>query len=92
MNCTTSPTGKASTGVFQSPEIVIQEAGSGLEVVIISNEPGCQLLFKEIVRVLQEEGAEIVTANLSIIGDIAFHSIHCEVRYFYSMYKESTYT
>lgn len=64
---------------FLSPEIVIHQVGSALEVALVTNESCCQLIFSEIVRVLQEEGAEILNASLSVIGDVAFHTIHSEV-------------
>ncbi|KAK4797675.1 hypothetical protein SAY86_030001 [Trapa natans] len=71
--------GKTPTRAFVKPEIMIQEVGSALEVVIISSKTSCQLIFREAIRVLQEEGADIVSANFSIVGDIAFHSIHSQV-------------
>lgn len=63
-----------------SPEIAIHQVGSALEVVFISDKPSSPIIFTEIIRVLQEGGAEVLNANLSIIGDTAFHSIHAEVR------------
>ncbi|KAK4755003.1 hypothetical protein SAY87_008760 [Trapa incisa] len=71
--------GKTPTRAFVKPEIMIQEVGSALKVVIISSKTSCQLIFREAIRVLQEEGADIVSANFSIVGDIAFHSIHSQV-------------
>jgi len=34
----------------------------------------------EVVTVLEEEGAEIINANLSVVGRKIFHTIHCRVR------------
>lgn len=80
LNTASCPLGKTSAGASLLPEIMTQEMGSALEVVIISSKLGCQLTFNEVVRVLHEEGAEIVGANFSVMGDIAFHCIHSEVR------------
>jgi hypothetical protein len=54
--------------------------GSSLDVVLIS---GVERPFKlhEVVTVLEEEGAEIVNANLSVADRKVFHTIHCRVRF-----------
>lgn len=54
--------------------------GSSLEVVLISS---VRRPFKlhQVVTVLEEEGAEIVNANLSVDGRRTFHTIHSRVRY-----------
>ncbi|OEL36827.1 hypothetical protein BAE44_0002154 [Dichanthelium oligosanthes] len=50
--------------------------GSSLDVVLISS---VERPFKlhEVVTVLEEEGAEIINANLSVAGRKIFHTIHC---------------
>ncbi|OWM77449.1 hypothetical protein CDL15_Pgr016846 [Punica granatum] len=77
---TASPVSRSSKTAILSPEIMIHELGSILDVILIMNNVGCnQLIFNKVVRVLQEEGAEILNANFSVIGDVVFHSIHAEV-------------
>lgn len=60
------------------PKIEVQDLSSGLRVVLISS-PVDRLLFYEAVRVLEEEGGEILNANFSVAGDRAFHTIHSMV-------------
>jgi len=60
-------------------EVVHYNDGSSLDVVLISS---VERPFKlhEVVTVLEEEGAEIINANLSVVGRKIFHTIHCRVR------------
>jgi len=60
-------------------EVVHHHDGSSLDVVLISS---VERPFKlhEVVTVLEEEGAEIINANLSVVGRKIFHTIHCRVR------------
>jgi len=57
-------------------EVVHYNDGSSLDVVLISS---VERPFKlhEVVTVLEEEGAEIINANLSVVGRKIFHTIHC---------------
>jgi len=57
-------------------EVVHHHDGSSLDVVLISS---VERPFKlhEVVTVLEEEGAEIINANLSVVGRKIFHTIHC---------------
>jgi hypothetical protein len=36
-------------------------------------------MFNEIIRVLHEEGAEIINASLSVVEDTVFQTIHSKV-------------
>ncbi|XP_065876853.1 transcription factor bHLH162 [Euphorbia lathyris] len=63
---------------LRSPVIKVHEIGSVLEVVLITGLDS-QMMFNEGVRVLHEEGAEIVNANFSVVDDTVFHSIHSMV-------------
>jgi len=60
-------------------EVVHYNDGSSLDVVLISS---VERPFKlhEVVTVLEEEGAEIINANLSVASRKIFHTIHCRVR------------
>ncbi|CAO2193284.1 unnamed protein product [Urochloa humidicola] len=86
----TSTAAAATSGGARSPEEAGEEAveapvveilhhqdGSSLAVVLISSE---ERPFKlhEVVTVLEEEGAEIINANLSVSGRRVFHNIHCQ--------------
>ncbi|XP_030543585.1 transcription factor bHLH162-like isoform X2 [Rhodamnia argentea] len=63
---------------FKSPEIGIRKTGSILEVVLITGLDG-QFMFNEAVRVIHEEGADIVNASFSDVGDAIFHTVHAKV-------------
>jgi FtsZ-binding cell division protein ZapB len=63
---------------FKSPKIEIQQFGLVLEVVLITCFDS-QFLFNETIRVLHEEGVDIVNASYKVNEDSVFHSIHCQV-------------
>ncbi|XP_039034567.1 transcription factor bHLH162-like [Hibiscus syriacus] len=56
----------------------IHEMGSSL-VIGLTTDREKQFVFKEMVRVLHEEGADIVNAGFSVVDDTAFHTIHFTV-------------
>lgn len=62
----------------KSPEIEIHEIGSNLEVIVTSGADN-QFIFYEVIRILHQEGAEILNANFSVVGNTIFHVIHAEV-------------
>ncbi|XP_011043394.1 PREDICTED: uncharacterized protein LOC105138874 [Populus euphratica] len=66
-----------TTGL-RSPQIEVRETGSTLEVVLITGLDS-QFMFNETIRVLHEEGAEIINANFSVVEDTVFHTIHSKV-------------
>ncbi|KAI3927300.1 hypothetical protein MKW98_008002 [Papaver atlanticum] len=62
------------------PIIEITIYGYALKVVVIASRVyNQQSLFYELIRVLQEERAEIVNANFSIIDSVGMHTIHSQV-------------
>ncbi|XP_050287014.1 transcription factor bHLH162 isoform X2 [Quercus robur] len=63
---------------FKPPQIEIHEVGSALEVVLITGLD-FQFMFNETIRVLHEEGAEIVNASFTVVEDTVFHTIHSKV-------------
>ena len=63
-----------------SPQIEIQQMGLALGVVLITGSD-CQFMFNETIRVLHEEGADIVSASYKVVEDVVFHTIHCRVSY-----------
>ncbi|XP_008791819.3 transcription factor bHLH162-like [Phoenix dactylifera] len=75
---TSRGTGSVERGGMRLPQIEVQDLGSGLRVVI-TNSPGDRRMFYEAVRVMEEEGGEILNANFLVVGDKAFHSIHSMV-------------
>ncbi|KXG39225.1 transcription factor bHLH168 isoform X1 [Sorghum bicolor] len=70
---------EAAAGVAAEPAAVVEvrhsHDGSSLEVVLISS---VRRPFKlhQVATVLEEEGAEIISANVSVDGRRMFHTIH----------------
>ncbi|KAG5233359.1 hypothetical protein OIU76_016001 [Salix suchowensis] len=61
------------------PQLKIQELGSALEIVLTSGADK-QFLFCEIIRILDEEGAEVVSANVHVLGDSIFQVLHAQMK------------
>ncbi|KAL5715470.1 hypothetical protein ACHQM5_017283 [Ranunculus cassubicifolius] len=70
--------GNPRTDRKRSPEIEIRCVGSALEVILIAAND-CQPMFYKIIRVLHQEGADIVNASFSVVNDSIIHTIHSEV-------------
>ncbi|KAF5473079.1 hypothetical protein F2P56_009722 [Juglans regia] len=78
-NAGTNGSGMTYSSVqLRSPQIEISEIGSALQVVLITGLD-FQFMFNETIRVLHEEGTEIVNANFTVVDDIVFHTIHAKV-------------
>lgn len=60
------------------PLIEIKELGSVLEVVLIS-ELEKPFIFHKVISVLEEEGAVVINASFSVVGDKIYHTIHTQV-------------
>lgn len=75
-----SSTGASSsnTGGLNLPNIDVRVMGSALEVVLITGL-NCQFMFSDIIRMLHEEGAEVVSASFSVLDHTVFHTIHSKV-------------
>uniref|UniRef100_A0A2N9EBG8 BHLH domain-containing protein n=1 Tax=Fagus sylvatica TaxID=28930 RepID=A0A2N9EBG8_FAGSY len=76
-----NPNASTNSGMmmgYKPPQIEIHEIGSALEVVLITGLD-CQFMFNETIRVLHEEGAEIVNASFTVVEDTVFHTIHSKV-------------
>lgn len=62
----------------KTPMVEVRELGSTLEVILVS---GLQKNFtmQEVINILEEEGAQVVSANYSTIGDKVYCTIHIQV-------------
>ncbi|KAK4427150.1 Transcription factor [Sesamum alatum] len=73
---------KTSTGIMggsKLPILEIRELGSNLEVVLISGL--CKnFMLHQVISILEQEGAEVVNANLSNIDGLIIHTIHAQVK------------
>nr|XP_028953501.1 transcription factor bHLH162-like isoform X3 [Malus domestica] len=68
-----------STRSAKAPHIKIHEKDSTLEVVLISGLENHQFMFYDIIRLLDEEHANVVHANFSTLGDSTFHIVRAEI-------------
>ncbi|KAL3716889.1 hypothetical protein ACJRO7_008465 [Eucalyptus globulus] len=64
---------------FVLPVLQLREYGLGLEVILISGRRKNFMLY-EVINILEEEGAEVVSASFSVVGDKIFHTLHAQVR------------
>ena len=62
------------------PVMDLRDMGSSLEVMLISGLNKNFMLY-EVISVLEEEGAEVVSASVSTVGDKVFHSLHAQVNF-----------
>ncbi|KAI7748002.1 hypothetical protein M8C21_017398, partial [Ambrosia artemisiifolia] len=65
-------------GQQRTPQIDVREIGSSLEAILITGVD-FQFLFSETIRVIHEEGFDVVNANFSIINDMVVHTIHAQI-------------
>ncbi|KAK9104499.1 hypothetical protein Scep_021343 [Stephania cephalantha] len=66
------------TSLTRMPILELRDLGSSLEVVLITGL-NKNFMFYQIIAVLEEEGAEVVNASFSIVGDKVMHTIHSQV-------------
>ncbi|MCD7451229.1 hypothetical protein HAX54_010245 [Datura stramonium] len=62
-----------------TPMVEVRELGSTIEVILIC---GLQNNFtlQDVIKILEEEGAQVVSANYSTIGDKVVFTIHAQVK------------
>ncbi|KAK6919071.1 Myc-type, basic helix-loop-helix (bHLH) domain [Dillenia turbinata] len=60
------------------PRIEIKGNGPALEVALITGLDN-QFIFYEIIRMLHQENADVVSANFSVVGNVIFHVVHAEM-------------
>ncbi|KAK4421220.1 hypothetical protein Salat_2072500 [Sesamum alatum] len=69
----------STTPGLKTPNIInITVSGSALDVVLTTGRD-YQFMFARVVRMLHEEGADVVNASFSVVNDTVFHTIHSEV-------------
>lgn len=61
------------------PVVELRDLGSSIEVILISGLQRSFMLY-EVISILEEEGAEVVSASFSTVGDKVFHSVHAQVK------------
>ena len=65
-------------GSLRVPHVDVQEMGSALQVVLITG-PESQFMFNETIRLLHQEGVEVLNASFSVVDDAIFHTVHSKV-------------
>ncbi|XP_049367204.1 transcription factor bHLH162-like [Solanum verrucosum] len=68
-----------SCSTIKIPMIEVRELGSTIEVILVS----ClrkKFTMQEVIIILEQEGAQVVTANFSTIGDKVYYTIHAQVK------------
>lgn len=63
---------------FQLPILEVRHRDMDLEILLISRASK-RFMFHEVINVLEEEGADVVNASFSTVGDKIFHTIHSKV-------------
>lgn len=60
------------------PQVIIRNQGPNLEVNLV-----CGLragfMLPQLISILEQEGADVVTVSFNRVGDRIFHTIHCQV-------------
>ncbi|KAK4479315.1 hypothetical protein RD792_014826 [Penstemon davidsonii] len=54
--------------------------GSSLEVIFISGLIRKNIMLHQIIAILEQGGAEVVTVTISKIGDKIFHTLHAQAK------------
>ncbi|GFS40460.1 hypothetical protein Acr_00g0068670 [Actinidia rufa] len=79
--CTNNNTTR-DTRMFRSyelPVLELKDLGSSFEVVLITGLER-NLIMHEVIDMLEDEGAEVVSASFSTVGDKVFHTYHAQVK------------
>ncbi|XP_074580290.1 transcription factor bHLH162-like [Curcuma longa] len=67
----------ATSSEFKLPVIEIRHQDSYLEVVLVSGQEK-RFMFHEVISILEEEGAQVINANFSIVGEKIFYTLHSQ--------------
>ncbi|KAF5190164.1 Transcription factor bhlh [Thalictrum thalictroides] len=66
-------------GCIRLPVLELRDMESTLEVVLITSLDK-NFMFYQVISILEEEGANVLNANSSTVGDKVFHTIHSQVK------------
>ncbi|KAE8705353.1 putative Polygalacturonase 2 [Hibiscus syriacus] len=64
---------------LSSPVVELRDLGSSIELVLIT---GLNRNFRlyQVISILEQEGAEVVSASFSTVGGKIFHSLHAQAK------------
>ncbi|XP_047313908.1 transcription factor bHLH162-like [Impatiens glandulifera] len=78
---TTAAAAAAISGdIPRSAEIDVRETGPTVDVAISICGLDMNYLFYDTIRVIHQEGGDVITANSSIIGNSVFYTLHATVK------------
>ena len=63
------------------PVMDLRDMRSSLELVMLISGLNKNFMLYEVISVLEEEGAEVVSDSVSTVGDKVFHSLHAQVNF-----------
>ncbi|PKA49297.1 hypothetical protein AXF42_Ash014199 [Apostasia shenzhenica] len=63
---------------FHLPMIDVRHRDPNLEVLLIISSSEASFSFHRVIGVLEEEGAEVVNASFSAVGDKIFYTVHSQ--------------
>ncbi|KAJ1418234.1 hypothetical protein SESBI_15977 [Sesbania bispinosa] len=62
------------------PVLELRDLGSSIQVMLVSGLNNKTFMLYEVISVLEEEGAEVVNASFSTVGDKIFYTVHAQVK------------
>nr|QDH08973.1 transcription factor bHLH167-like isoform X1 [Cymbidium sinense] len=62
---------------FKLPVVEVRHQEQNLEVLLISGLKK-RFALNEVIGILEEEGADVVNASFSVVGNKIIHTIHCQ--------------
>ncbi|XP_022737020.1 transcription factor bHLH162-like [Durio zibethinus] len=68
----------ASVGL-SLPVVELRDFGSSIEVILITGLNKNFMLY-EVISILEQEGAEVVSASFSTVGGKIFHTLHAQAK------------
>ncbi|XVF09264.1 hypothetical protein REPUB_Repub07fG0077700 [Reevesia pubescens] len=68
----------ASVGL-SLPVVELRDLGSSIEVILITGL-NKNFMFYEIISILEQEGAEVLSASFSTVGGKIFHTLHAQAK------------
>ncbi|XP_047957472.1 transcription factor bHLH168-like [Salvia hispanica] len=61
------------------PILTVRELGHGVEVVLISGLSK-NFLLSQVISIIEQEAAQVLTINVSRVGDSIIHTLHAQVK------------
>lgn len=71
-------------GGSRLPLVELRDMGSSIQVLLISGLRKNFMLY-EVIAIIEEEGAEVIGASFSTVGDKVFHTIDAQVIYYFEV-------